>query len=101
MTTLDAKNWNHLLAPYREHTQRRSIIQFVVTFGLFVGMWVAMYWSLSASYALTLALALPTAFLMIRLFIIQHDCGHGSFLKSARAADTIGAFLGVLTLTPY
>jgi omega-6 fatty acid desaturase (delta-12 desaturase) len=64
-------------------------------------MWALMYWSLSVSYFLTLALALPTAFMMIRLFIIQHDCGHGSFLKSPRVTDTIGAFLGVLTLTPY
>jgi len=97
----DAKSWNHVLAPYREHTQGRSIIQLIVTFGLFVGMWVLMYLSLQTSYWLTLALSIPTAFMMIRLFIIQHDCGHGSFLKSARAADTVGAILGVLTLTPY
>ncbi|MBI4502013.1 MAG: fatty acid desaturase [Gemmatimonadetes bacterium] len=60
-----------------------------------------MYLSLDISYWLTLFLAIPTAFLMVRLFIIQHDCGHGSFFKSSRLADTVGTILGVITLTPY
>jgi len=60
-----------------------------------------MYLSLDVSYWLTLALAVPTAFLMIRLFIIQHDCGHGSFFKSNLLADLVGTVLGVITLTPY
>ncbi len=60
-----------------------------------------MYLSLRLSYAITLVLSVPAAFLLIRLFIIQHDCGHGSFLGSSRAADIIGSVLGVLTLTPY
>jgi omega-6 fatty acid desaturase (delta-12 desaturase) len=50
---------------------------------------------------LTLALAPLTAFFMIRLFIIQHDCGHGSFFQSSRLADIVGTILGVITLTPY
>ncbi len=60
-----------------------------------------MYLMLKVSYWITLALAVPTAFLMIRLFIIQHDLGHGSFFRSTRAADWIGSVLGVITLTPY
>jgi len=60
-----------------------------------------MYFSLDVSYWLTLALAPLTAFFMVRLFIIQHDCGHGSFFKSSRVADIIGTILGVITLTPY
>jgi omega-6 fatty acid desaturase (delta-12 desaturase) len=50
---------------------------------------------------LTLPLVPPAAFLLVRLFIIQHDCGHGSFFASRRANDCLGRILGVLTLTPY
>jgi len=60
-----------------------------------------MAWGLRIHYALTLLLALPAAGLLIRTFIIQHDCGHGSFLRSRRANDLIGSLCGVLTLTPY
>jgi omega-6 fatty acid desaturase (delta-12 desaturase) len=68
---------------------------------LFTGAWTLMYLSLRVSYWLTLLLAVPTAFFLIRLFIIQHDCGHGSFFSSARIADIVGSVLGVFTLTPY
>jgi len=50
---------------------------------------------------LTFPLTLPAVFLLVRLFIIQHDCGHGSFFASRRANDLLGRALGVLTLTPY
>src|SRR3989449_1789481 len=51
-------------------------------------------------YWLTLLLAVPAAFFLIRLFIIQHDCGHAAFFRSTRTADIVGSILGVLTLTP-
>jgi acyl-lipid omega-6 desaturase (Delta-12 desaturase) len=57
--------------------------------------------SLEYSYAITLFLAVPAAGFLIRLFIIQHDCGHGSFFRSRAANDVLGFVLGVLTLTPY
>jgi len=60
-----------------------------------------MYASLGVGYWLTLLLAVPAAFLLVRLFIIQHDCGHGAFFRSPRIADVVGSILGVLTLTPY
>ncbi len=60
-----------------------------------------MYWSLQLSYWLTLALAIPTGALLVRVFIIQHDCGHGSFFASKRANNLMGVFCSVLTLTPY
>ena len=60
-----------------------------------------MYLSLNWSYLLTLALAVPTAGLLVRIFIIQHDCGHHSFFRSHRQNDMLGAFCSVLTMTPY
>jgi len=53
------------------------------------------------SYWLVLAMALPTAGFLLRLFIIQHDCGHGAMFSSRRANDWIGRVLGAVTLTPY
>lgn len=57
--------------------------------------------SLEISYWLTLALSVPAAGLVIRLFIIQHDCGHGSFFARQSLNNIVGSVIGVLTLTPY
>jgi hypothetical protein len=61
---------------------------------LFAAGWALMYWSLGVSYALTVLLAIPEASLLIRLFIVHHDCGHGSFFRSKQPADVVGSFLG-------
>jgi omega-6 fatty acid desaturase (delta-12 desaturase) len=68
---------------------------------MFAGAWAGLYATLAVGYWLTLLLAVPVAFLLVRLFIIQHDCGHGSFFRSSRWAAVVGSALGVLTLTPY
>src|SRR5438477_579558 len=60
-----------------------------------------MYLSLAVSYWLTGALALVTAGFAVRIFIIFHDCGHGSFFKSRKANDVVGFITGVLSFTPY
>jgi omega-6 fatty acid desaturase (delta-12 desaturase) len=60
-----------------------------------------MYLSLDVSYWLTHALSLPTAGFLMRLFIIQHDCGHGSFFNSRKANDLVGLFCSLFTWTPY
>jgi len=63
--------------------------------------WVLMWLSLGISYSLTLLLAVPTTGFLVRLFLIQHDCGHGSFFRRRLVNDWVGRALGVLTLTPY
>ncbi|HEX3487274.1 MAG TPA: fatty acid desaturase [Micropepsaceae bacterium] len=60
-----------------------------------------MYWSLRLSYALTLLLAIPAGALLVRVFIVQHDCGHGSFFASRRANDLLGMVCSMITFTPY
>jgi acyl-lipid omega-6 desaturase (Delta-12 desaturase) len=96
-----AASWRTRLAPYVAPDLKRSVRQAVTAAAMFAGAWALMYASLAVSYWLTLVLAVPTAFLLIRLFIIQHDCGHGAFFRSTRAAEIVGSILGVLTLTPY
>lgn len=94
-------SWAAKLAPYRGPDPRRSLWQLASGLALFTVAWGLAYASLSVGYWLTLLLSVPTAFLLIRLFIIQHDLGHGAFFRSNRAAEIVGSVLGVLTLTPY
>jgi len=82
-------------------SRSRSISQLLITASAFVALWIGMWLSLDYGYWLTLLLAVPASGLMVRLFIIQHDCGHGSYFKSRRANDIVGRTIGVVTLTPY
>ena len=79
----------------------RSVYQLADTAIPFVALWMTMLWSLQVGYWLTLLLAFPTAMFMIRLFIFQHDCGHGAFFKSRRANTVVGSIIGVVMLIPY
>lgn len=88
-------------APYGRPILARSLGQLLFTVVLLVVVWAAMLYFLDVGYLLTLLLALPAAGLVVRLFIIQHDCGHRSFFRSRRANDILGWVLGVFTLTPY
>jgi len=80
---------------------KRSILQLVTTATPFIALLAVMAWTSHDLYWLTLLLAIPTAGLLVRLFIIQHDCGHSSFFRSRAANDFVGRALSVLTLTPY
>jgi acyl-lipid omega-6 desaturase (Delta-12 desaturase) len=86
---------------YRTPDTTRAIRQIVTTVVPFAFSVTAMVLSLQVSYWLTLLLAVPTAGLVIRFFIIQHDCGHGSFFASQRVNTWLGRTLSILTLTPY
>ncbi|MCK5375916.1 MAG: fatty acid desaturase [Acidobacteria bacterium] len=95
------KSWTELLGPYAEPSRGRSIFQVLNSAVPFALLWFLMLVSLEFSYWIPLFLALPAAGFLVRLFIIQHDCGHGSFFRSRAANNTLGSVLGVLTLTPY
>jgi omega-6 fatty acid desaturase (delta-12 desaturase) len=97
----DARHWTTALGRYRAPILTRSLAELVVSAVPFVALWLAMLLSLRYSYWLGLILAMPTAGFLVRLFMIQHDCGHGSFFRRRRANDWLGRALGVLTLTPY
>lgn len=101
METASAREWVGRLRPYRQPDDRRSAFETFLTCGLLVFFWVLMWFALSISTLLTLALSIPAALMMVRLFIIQHDCGHGSMFSSAKWNDRVGRALGVITLTPY
>lgn len=97
----EPRDWLRKLAVYREARPRRALAELAVTAVPFAALWLAMWLSLGVGYWLTLLLAVPAAGLLVRLFCIQHDCGHGSFFAGRRANDRLGRAIGVLTLTPY
>ena len=100
-TTRPARDWMTTLAKYREPIYARSLFEIAVTVIPFIGFCVAAWWALSISYVLTLLITIPAGFFLVRLFLIQHDCGHGAFFASRAANDWLGRILGVFTLTPY
>lgn len=95
------KAWLKILAKYRTPHAGRSTFELAVTAIPFVGFWVLA--SVAVHYGMWwgLLLILPAAGFLVRLFMIQHDCGHGSFFARRRVDDWTGRVLGVLTLTPY
>ena len=97
-----ARDWAQALGPYRKADGARAIVELLVTFAPFAALWTAMVLaSRHGVFWLSFALAPIAAGLLVRLFMIQHDCGHGSFLPSKLANDWVGRALGVLTMTPY
>jgi omega-6 fatty acid desaturase (delta-12 desaturase) len=91
------------LARFARPSIPRALWQLGSTLPLFAFLWIAMAWTVMSgqSYLWTVLLSLPAAGLYVRLFIIQHDCGHGSFLGDARADRWLGAALGIVTLFPF
>jgi omega-6 fatty acid desaturase (delta-12 desaturase) len=79
----------------------RSFAELAVTLLPFCGLILIMLWGIGAGYYAVLAAAPLAGLLLLRLFIIQHDCGHGSFFASRSSNDWTGRALGALTFTPY
>jgi omega-6 fatty acid desaturase (delta-12 desaturase) len=89
------------LATFRRPSNARGLFELAVTALPLALLWVVMWLSLDLHYAVTLLLSVPAAGFLLRLFLIQHDCGHGAFFKGRRANDWAGRCIGVLTLSPY
>lgn len=98
---MQSTEWTRILARYREPILSRSLFELAVTLLPFLALWALAWWSLSVSPWLAIALAILNSAFLVRLFMIQHDCGHGAFFRNRRMGDWIGRTIGVLTLTPY
>jgi omega-6 fatty acid desaturase (delta-12 desaturase) len=96
-----ASAWRKIVARFQKPAAGRSSWQIVNTLIPYAALWYLMYLSLSVSWWLTLPLAILAGGFLVRVFIIFHDCGHGSFFKSRKANDAWGFVTGVLTFTPY
>jgi len=96
-----ASAWRSIVARYHESDPRRALWQILNTYVPYAALWCLMYWSLGVSYWLTFGLAFVAAGFLARIFIVFHDCGHGSFFASRRKNDVLGFISGVLSFTPY
>lgn len=94
-------NWRAMVARYQTPILSKSVWQLVNSIVPYFILWYFMWRSLAISYWLTLTLAIPAAGFLVRIFIIFHDCGHGSFFKSKRLNDLWGILTGLLAFTPY
>ena len=91
------------LSKYERPNLRKAVWQLVNTLTPYVALWALMAYLVRQGYSywFTLALAVVAAALLVRIFIVFHDCGHGSFFVSRRANRIVGYLTGVLTCTPY
>ena len=96
------RDWAPALAPYRRASAARSLFELAVTLLPFVALWAAMLIAArDGQVRISFVMAPLAAGLLVRLFMIQHDCGHGSFLPSKAANEWIGRAIGVVTMTSY
>ena len=98
---LAGADWRRAVEPFIGPDARRASFQLVTTLGLLALAVAAIHFALAWSTLAALLLALPAAGLLVRTFIIMHDCAHGSFFASRRLTDAVGFLTGVLTLTPF
>lgn len=94
-------SWIDIVSKYNKPDPGKSIWQIINSLGPYILLWYLMYLSLDFSYWITLGLSILAAGLLVRIFIIFHDCGHGSFFRSNRANKIVGTILGSLSFTPY
>jgi omega-6 fatty acid desaturase (delta-12 desaturase) len=89
------------LNKYTQTSRSKAIIQIINSFGPFIAIWILMYLSLDYSYWITFGLGIINAFFLVRIFIIQHDCGHRTFLDNSKARAVIGYICSVFSTIPY
>src|SRR5664280_1486151 len=95
------RNWRQIVATYQHSDLKRSVWQLTNSVTPYLALWYLAYRLLAVSFWLALPVTLLAAGFMVRVFIIFHDCGHGSFFQSDAANRVVGYITGILTLTPY
>jgi len=98
---MTSPSWKPLIAAYLKPNVARASWQLIDSVGSYVLVWCAMAWTVTVSWWLTIPLVVLAGLLLVRVFIILHDCGHGSFFASRTANIFWGRVAGVLTFTPY
>jgi len=99
--TPPAADWRSVVARYERPDPRRAVTQLLTTILPLIVVFVLMYQALALTYWVTLLLVPLAAGLLVRTFIIMHDCAHRSFLPWSRLNDFIGVCTGIATLTPF
>ena len=95
------ESWREIVRQFQTPSPWRATVQIVNTLIPYGLLWYFSYLSLNVSFWLSALFAVLAGVFLIRIFIIFHDCGHGSFFKSERANNILGFITGMLTFTPY
>lgn len=94
-------NWKTMIASYQIPDNKKAVLQLVTTFLPFIGLWALMYLSLSWSIWITCGLGLINAFFLVKIFIVQHDCGHQSFFNSKKWNTWVGIICSFFSTIPF
>jgi len=94
-------NWKAIIRQYQVPNNKRAVLQILTTFLPFIALWVLLYFTMQYSVWLSIPLFLINAFFLVRIFIIQHDCGHQSFFRSKKLNNIIGTVCSVFSIIPY
>jgi omega-6 fatty acid desaturase (delta-12 desaturase) len=97
----DIAAWKDIVARFQQPSIGRALWQIVNTIVPYSLLWVLMYFTVQVAWWVTLPLAVLAGAFLVRVFIIFHDCGHGSFFRSRAANSIVGVVTGLLTFTPY
>jgi omega-6 fatty acid desaturase (delta-12 desaturase) len=102
-TQVTQSDWSQAIEKYRRPNVRKAIWQLFDTFIPYFALWVLMVYTVQHGYSywITVALTVVAGALLVRIFILFHDCTHGSFFTSRRANKILGYVCGILTFTPY
>ncbi len=102
-TQVVRSEWYRGLSKYEKSDTRKAVWQIINTFVPFIALWAAMAWVVLTGKSLLwlLPMSLIAGGLTVRIFIFQHDCGHGSFFKSMKTNKIVGTICGVFTFTPF
>lgn len=101
-TSARERGWTARLRGYCEPHLPRSLFEIAATFVPLVLLWAALVWAIeTGNYRIYALLLLPAGVFLVRVFLLQHDCGHYAFFSAKGANDWFGRLLGVLTMTPY
>lgn len=86
---------------YQVTDNKKAIIQIINSFGPFLILWVAIYQLWDSYLWLALLLCVLNALFLVRIFIIQHDCGHQSFVANDTVRKVIGYCCSLASSIPY
>ena len=93
--------WNGILADYARPSHSKSFAQLIITAGLFAFFILCSHLIYRVNSLMTVPFSVTAGFFIVKLFIIQHDCGHRSYFSSRRICDITGRLVSIFTLTPY
>jgi acyl-lipid omega-6 desaturase (Delta-12 desaturase) len=94
-------NWKEMISQYQIPDNKKAALQVVTTFLAFIGLWVLIYFSIQWSILLSIPLFMLNALFLVRIFVIQHDCGHQSYFNSKKINNFIGTVCSVFSFIPY